>query len=308
MTLPLKATSLSNRELELQQLNSEELALLRYNLRVAYATHVSGFGSGAVRMGDTSGHGPQFGTVSDVVRGQITSPPHPHAAPTDTVPTTSSTPYSYRQLPGSAAPTTFEDSYASYNAVSFTELEITELEIRQERSINNIVDAVLADCINEMRTGDEIGTYRIENATMTNGPAGGVWENKNLWFTDSIYQNGNVNTYNLWLKRSGTAPASTAVRPLAVLPDGQIVTIEMDPSSPLFEFLCTILKSRVSASLTYRLGTGIDNSNLNRGYFIESQFSGVVRSPGGPQSGDDYRTTATPSTPIAMTTYYLGLV
>lgn len=296
MTLPLKATVTSGRTLELQQLKPAELALLRYNLRCSYAAHLNGNGTGVVRMGDTGSNGPEFGRVINVERTQTNEGPHPHARPTGVVTGNNDTPYSYRQSTGSAAPTTFTNSYASYNLVSST-----ELEIRQERSINNIVDAVLTDCINEMRTGDEIGTYRVDN--INSPPTGGVWADKGLWFIDTIYAASTVNTYNLYLKLSGTAPIEPLVSPVVVRDDGTIETVSIGLTSPLYLFLLDILKSRVSASLTYDIGVG-----MNRGNFIETRFSTTTISHPGPSAGDDYRTTATPSGTINMTTYYLGLI
>ena len=57
-----------------------------------------------------------------------------------------------------------------------------------------IVSTVITQTITDMRTGDEVGTYRVA----TSNPGGGTWSDKGTWFSDTTYNS--TTTYKLWLK------------------------------------------------------------------------------------------------------------
>jgi len=76
-----------------------------------------------------------------------------------------------------------------------------------------ILNDLLDDCIQQMFSGDEIGTYRIGTAA----PSGGGWQEITTWFVDTTYNQGTT-TYKLYLKtdKSTAATAPTEIEPVGL--------------------------------------------------------------------------------------------
>lgn len=80
---------------------------------------------------------------------------------------------------------------------------------------DSLLNTLLDECISQMHSGDEIGSYRIG----TSAPAGGGWSTAiSNMFVDTAYGNTNIN-YNLYLK---TAKSTAATTPTLVRPMGRV--------------------------------------------------------------------------------------
>jgi len=67
----------------------------------------------------------------------------------------------------------------------------------------DLMDTITTHCLTQMRTGDEVGSYRVA----ASNPGGGTWSNKGTFFTDTWY--GGSENYMLWLKTANTTEPST---------------------------------------------------------------------------------------------------
>ena len=137
-----------------------------------------------------------------------------------------------------------------------------------------------------MRTGDEVGTYRVS----TSSPGTG-WTDRGTFFRDSVYNNSQINDYRLWLRLSATPPAGTTVLPLLITNAGDIQQQSQASNSAFANFLYQLLVSRLSSNdLTYN----IDGGGINRGTFIDTRRSSTATNRN-QINQNDYRTTVTPS-------------
>ena len=273
MTVPLRHISTATGA-DLRQMSSGELALLRYNLRVRYANQLNSRGAGSINIGG----GTIFGSATNTERTQVqnTNVSRFPAANTGTL-TRSTFNYGLVRTGIPGFPTDFTNSYASYRGNG---------DIRQENSEDNLRSAIITETINEMRTGDEVGTYRVS----INSPGTG-WTNQGLFFRDTIFNNSVVNNYNLWLRTSATVPAGNTFLPLRVNADGSLQEQSKGSNSALETFLFQVLVHRLSNNdLTYNINGG----GVGRGVFIDTRRTGtsIARNF---INQDDYRTTATPT-------------
>ena len=288
MARPLRY--LPNTNIEFQEMTAAELSRLRYNLRLRYADMLRNGGPGSIIVGG----GTTFGSASNTERtvGSQTN----NRRFSDNNPstgTTTRTQYNYglnlANIP--AFPTDFTNSYCAFDA--------SINEFFQAREVSHFLIGIINDTINEMRTGDELGTYRVA----TNSPGTG-WTNMGLFFRDTFFNNQQINTYNLWLRTTLTAPSSTTVLPMYINGDGDFQEMDTARYILLENLLFTVLQSRIAAgSLHY----SIDGTGVARGSFIDTRRSGETRNDN--QSGDNYTSTLTPSGGATnFRTYTLRLV
>jgi hypothetical protein len=140
-------------------------------------------------------------------------------------------------------------------------------------------DTLVTDCITQMKTGDEVGSYRVS----TTDPGSGTWSDKGTFFTDTKYGSTNlpanttnqttINTYKLWLKTANTTEPSS--------PDNYITwddanneiqlwaTADYTAVSPLInEVYINVIARR---ALTYNVATA--SAGTNRGIFYDKVWS-----------------------------------
>ena len=148
------------------------------------------------------------------------------------------------------------------------------------KSEQDIIDTIITECISEMRTGDEVGTYRVA----ASNPNSSEWEDKGLWFADTKYSDtipginaaadrpvaGNADK-RLFLKMRST-PKGTDVPAFrhseTVGTRGyQLVNVN-DIIDGLF---LTILQRRISNGLTYSIDGAASAGNLNRGTWANTR-------------------------------------
>lgn len=275
MATPLRYVP--NTNIDFQEMTSAQLALLRFNLRQRYANVVNANGVGQLVVGGGTNFGSAVNTERTV--GSQTSNTNWRFNNPSTGTTTRTT-YNYglnrTGIPG--FPTDFTNSYCAFDAGTN--------EFFQARTVNHFLDGIITETINEMRTGDELGTYRVA----TSSPGTG-WTDKGLFFRDSYFNNIQIRTYNLYLRTSATAPAAGGVLPLYINSAGDFQEMTAAQYMLLENLLFTILQSRISAgSLNY----SIDGSGVARGSFIDTRRAGTTRRDL-PLSGDNYTSTATPS-------------
>ena len=257
MARPLKIVSDGLREL-----SDADLDAICYYTRVAYANQLNANGNGYVYVGagNTS-----IGSMSDTSSTrQTNSQTRNYSGGTDYpaypgigVETDAS--YSYRQLRGTPG----FPSAATLNASGYMIVEGTD-GVRVVNTEAQIFAEVIAQTIADMRTGDEVGTYRVATTT----PAGGTWTNKGTWFADTTYSAGTT-TYKLYLKRSDTAPG--VVRPLVL--SGS----EVSETTGTFNENHAMIQNILLPALTRRLGSGDLNytvattGSISRGAFSNTR-------------------------------------
>ena len=290
MTLPLRWVP--NTNIDFQELSDAQLARLSYDLRLMYATQLNNDEAGRILVGG----GTNFGSAEDTIRTQG-SATNPHSFPGASTGTSTVTTYTYGQSLPSTQATDYTNSYLYYNDISALEGEFAQA------TESAIVSGVLKIVYDEMRTGDELGTYRVAVTS-----PGSEWVDKGTWFTDTVYNNDVAAvTYKLWLKTSIPAadvPSNSGLtQVLGLNADGDFQEMAQ---STLPNLLYAVMQNQLLKSATsplrYSLGSG-----TNRGTFTNTQLS--TTSSSNQQLGpDDYRSTATPSGGTTVTnSYYLGI-
>jgi len=183
---------------DLIEMTDAQLDRLAYYLRVAYATQLANSGKGYIYSG--SG-GTFIGSATDTRSTARTAqrtrnysggsdwPSYPGIG-TETVNT-----YNYRQ--DRTVPSVPSD--ANLDASGYVRINSNNLQSLSTEA--HAYDEILSQCITDMRTGDEVGTYRVATSTPSNGGAG-TWENEGTWFLDRRYNNVGNTTYRYYLKRS----------------------------------------------------------------------------------------------------------
>lgn len=296
MSRPLKLDGTSG----IIEMTDTQLEGLTYYLRVAYAAQLNGDGDGRVYVG--SGE-TEIGTASDTSYTAQTASQarnndgtlNDYPAAPGTAEETDST-YSYRQdrtFPSFPGATTLDDyGFVILDGSTGLRTVNTEAQIYAE---------VIAQTITAMRTGDEVGTYRVG----TSSPGTG-WTSKGTWFVDTTYDAG-ATTYNLYLKTSGTAP--TLYTPLEI----DFTNNGIQEAQGTFNENHNMIQQILLPALTRRIDSGDLNysvattqSGITRGTFYNTAQTESTTS----QSFTDptYYTTSTPSgTATTQDTYYLLL-
>ena len=289
----------------IEQMSDADLDRLQYYLRVAYAAQLNSSGNGYIFVGATE---TSIGSASDTSRTQQTAsttrvvddgviqtyPSYPGTG------TETDSTFSYRQ--DQSVPSFPSSSTLDTHGFAFFD-HIGNETIQTANTASQIYSEVLSQCITDMRTGDEVGTYRISVSTPTNGGAG-TWVDKGTWYTDSTYDAGTT-TYKLWLKTALTAIPGSAIEPLG-LDGSDLKEREILNSNPMIQnVLLPALTRRMSdGDLLYTVGTSV--TGVNRGSFTDTRQESATNTQ--TFTDPNYISTSTPSgSATTQTTYYLNL-
>jgi len=293
MAGPLQFVNRPGIGIDFQVLSDAQMSRISYDLRQRWASHVdTNTNSGAVVVGA----GTEFGTAVDTIRTVVTNT-SVSSFPGATPGTSTESSYSYGQVLTSlpSTPTDLTNSYARFDE-STNEF--------QQANISSITSEILNDVYTEMRSGDELGTFRVAVSSPGTG-----WVNKGTWFTDTLYDDLVAQTtYTLWLRTSipsipTDAGLGTALR---IRADGDFQEQMINGTSPFHELLFTIMRSNLNSRmgpLRYSIGDGTNKGNfVNRTLTNHTDVNTFV-------NADDYRTTATPSgtAVTASNSYFLGI-
>ena len=290
----------------LQEMTDAELNRLRYYTQLAYATQLNAAGNGHVNVG---GSGTTIGTATDtsstqqisgvtrIVNNGIieTYPGYPGlGSETDAT-------YTYKQdqtVPSAVSAATFNSSgMVFFDAGNDIEPFTTE---------EQIADRITDQCITNMRTGDEVGSYRVATTTPTNGGAG-TWTSKGTFFSDTTYSVGTT-TYNLYLKTALDAVPGSDIYPIGLdtALDGNLAQRDIINSAALVQnVLLPSLTRKMSSGLYYTVATSV--SGINRGAFTNTRQLSASNTQN--FTGSVYQAISTPTgTASTVTTYYLNMI
>jgi hypothetical protein len=323
MARPLKIKSSND---GLKEMTDAELDSLCYNLRLRYAELLNAgtITTGAIQSGSASGYTligsaantiattstnnkARTSTASDDITPTYdgTTAPAPGDWPTQaSTGTNTVTTYNYyqdRRVPSYPTASTFNsDSYFYWNTVD------GKLQLAGA-SESHIYDEIVAQCITDMKTGDEVGTYRISTSAPTNGGAG-TWTDKGTVFQDTTYSAGTT-TYKLWLKTALTTPPTFVAHPVGWnSASSTLREIQSNNSTNnlVNNILLPVLRRRLDdGNLNYTIATS--TSGTQRGTFVDKKQTG--QSSSFSFTNPTYSTTATPNGSASdINTYYLNLI
>ena len=296
MPLPLRYMA-NGTGIDFIEFTESQLARLSYDLRLRYAQQLDAGGIGAIVVGG----GTNFGSADDTDRTQQTATGRGNSS---------------RGIQNSDYPsvsTGVETNTFQYGLNLNNQPTITANDLRNSyvhfdpdnnefrvANVNDILAGVLNDIQNEMRFGDELGTYRV---AVTSPGAG--WVDKGLFFRDTIYNNATQTQYNLWLKTSIPAadiPSDIGlVETLRLDPDGDFQLHGINATSNLSTLLSNVMNT---SPLRYAIDSG-----SNRGNFVDTRRTGTDTSRSRNAAADTYTTTVTPEGGVAThQSYFLGIL
>lgn len=269
------------------EMSDAHLDRMCYYLRKAYSDQLNAGGNGSLNVG---GSGTTIGSMSDTSRTRrVNTGSSRQSFPGTGTETDSS--YTYKQIlnfPSSPTDTILNDQ-------GFVILDGTSGVITADEA--EIVNTVIAQTITDMRTGDEVGTYRVA----TTNPGNGTWTNKGTWFVDTTYSGST--TYKLWLKRSVAVEPGTYVYPISKDGTSGLKEVDIAVSSNLIQnILLPILTRDLATNNSLRYNQQVtQHTGVARGTISDTRLSGTsdTRSepPGGTDPGpsDVYKAFSTPS-------------
>ena len=279
------------------EMSDSHLDRMCYYLRQAYSDQLNSGGQGSIFVG---GSGTTIGTASDTSRTQNvnTGTSRQNFPGTGTETDTNYTYNQNRNIPSSPSDSTLDDQ-------GFVIMDGNKGFITADEA--EIVNTVITQTIADMRTGDEVGTYRVA----TSNPGNGTWTNKGTWFVDTTYSG--TTTYTLWLKRAMAVEPGTYVYPIARDSNKGLKEVEIATSSNLVQnILLPILTKNMSNDLHYQVSTS--NTSINRGTFNDTRLSTTANTRQEPPAGTDpgaadvYKAFSTPSgSSVVHQPYYLIL-
>jgi len=300
----------------LKDMTSTNLERTIYYLQVAYAAQISGGGDGYVYAG--SG-GTSIGSAADTsATQQITStqrgindgiiqgyPSYPGVgSETDTS-------YAYRQ----DRTTPSAVSSADFNSFGMLYYDSSNDHLEPFSTEAELAAVILDQAITNMRTGNEVGSYRVSTSAPSSGGAG-TWTDKGSFFVDTLYS-GTAATYKLWVKTALDTVPGSDIFPVGLeddgggTPTGNIIQRDFsaDANKLISKVLLPALTRKMSSGLYYTVATS--TSGENRGSFTDTKLSGTTNSQLFQQSGGNYfyRAVSTPSgSASTITTYYLNMI
>lgn len=321
MARPLKIKSGND---GLKEMTDAELDRICYNLRARYAELLNAdtITTGKLNVGSVSGY-TLIGSAANTIATQETNtrartntagdditPTYdgttapaagdwPAQASTGTNTVTTYNYYQDRQVPSYPNNSTLNaDSYFYWNTTD-SKLQLVGA------TESDIYDEIIAQCITDMKTGDEVGSYRIGTTTPSNGGAG-TWVDKGTWFQDTTYSAGTI-TYKIYLKTALTTIPGTEVNPVG-WNSGSLTIKEKSIATGdnlINNVLLPVLRRRLDdGDLNYTVAT--TSSGIDRGSFIDKRQSG--QSSSFSYTNPTYSTTATPNGSASdINTYYLNL-
>ena len=298
-------------------MTDSQLDRLCYYLRVAYAAQLNSGGNGSISVGSSQ---TSIGSLQDTitaaqtaseVRDEADGEDYPDPPGTDEI--NSDTLYEYQQkrtVPSfPSASVLNSDGYVYYSSS----------EIIVANTAAHLYDEIISQTITDMRTGDEVGTYRIDTSTPSDGGAG-TWTDKGEWFIDHIYGSGNTpaasltnqvvnptnGTYKLYLKTAMNSIPGSDIYPIGL--DGTELKQRgiLNSENLVQNVLLPALTRRMNdGDLQYTVVTSV--TGRDRGTFINTRKQGtpnVTRT----FDGSTYFTISTPTgTATADTTKKLNL-
>lgn len=295
----------------LQDMSSADLDRLTYYLQVAYAAQLNAGGNGNVNVG---GSGTTIGTASDTSSTQQTNttvrilnngiietyPAYPGiGSETDAT-------YTYKQL--QTVPTAVSSANFNVNGMLYYDSANDELEPFSTEA--QLADAIITQAITNMRTGDEVGSYRVSTTTPVSGGAG-TWTSKGTFFSDTTYSAGTT-TYTLYLKTALDTVPGSDVFPVGLDSDGGGTAVGNIIQRPIVntgrliqEVLLPALTRKMSSGLYYTVST--TQTGENRGAFTDTKQTATTNTQA--FVNPNYNSTSTPSgTASTVTTYYLNMI
>ncbi len=193
----------SSSSFSLRKMTDTQLASLRYQLRLAYASVLNSNGNGRLYTGGSNNVGQAHSTEytygqSQNNRNWNTSDGEDWPAYPSTGTTTRSTTTFTQTRTNATFPS--DANLRDYGWL-YWQGSTTAFNMRVISAEQDFVDTILTDTISEAYNGDEVGTYRVAT-----GSPGSGWTSKGAVFTNTIYSNNSQTTWNLYLKTSGTDP------------------------------------------------------------------------------------------------------
>lgn len=296
----------------LQEMSDSQLERLVYYVQVAYANQLNAGGKGYVYIG--SG-GTAIGSAVDT---KSTEQINSRAAPsndgvTQTYPgypgigTTTVTTYNYQQ--DRTQPVTIAETY---NTSGYLKLAGSNLRVVSADA--EMYDEIISVALNELRTGNEVGSYRAATSTPSSGGAG-TWTNKGTFFIDTRYNDVGNTTYTLYLKTALSTIPGTNVYPLGIVSssDGNLIERDIINTSPLVQnVLLPSLTRRLAFTTGIRYNVSTTNTN-SRGSFTDTKYNTAINDRYSLYTGLNqvYYSRSTPNTAgtsTSVNTYYFNLL
>ena len=266
--------------------SDDDLARLSYETQVGFADALNAGGVGSINVG---GGGTAIGSISDTRfdAAYNTIAPDNDGGPGSTpisynypgsVPTRSVTTYSYKQE--QTAPAMPSTSVLNSNAWLYYDSGYIFRYIGDEA---DILDTVLQEAISQLKTGNEVGSYRVATSTPTSGTAG-TWENKGTWMVDTRYSRGGgtpvpinsgttITTTTLYLKRAINSPPGTVSKFFRQSGSGiheQATTFWNSSSTLVTSVLVPAMQRKVGKSIAY---VGDTSTASSRGSFQDTRLN-----------------------------------
>ena len=295
----------------LQDMSDADLERLTYILQRVYALQLDAGGEGSLNVG---GGGTTIGTASDTSSTQQTAttvrilndgiiqtyPAYPGiGAETDTT-------YTYKQL--RTVPSAVASADFNVNGMLFYDSDNDQfIPFSTEAQLATVI---IDQAITNMRTGDEVGSYRVSTSTPTNGGAG-TWENKGTFFSDTTYSAGTTN-YSLYLKKNLSSVPGSDIEPIGLDSDGggtaigNFIRRDLGNHTRLMKnVLLPALTRKMSSGLYYTVST--TQTGENRGAFTDTKQTATTNTQA--FVDPNYNSTSTPSGAAStVTTYYLNMI
>lgn len=274
----------------IRQMSDTDLDRLCYNLAVAYSDVVNTPGYGTVRVGSAAGY-TSIGSASDTFFADNQASATRTYTASDDVDPDGAGPTAPGDWP--AAPGTFENissttnyyqdqrqpsypSTATLDADSYLYWTGSALRVAGATE-SQIYSEVIAQTIADMKTGNEVGTYRVSTSSPNSGGAG-TWTDKGTFFTDTTHDQGTT-TYKLWLKRSLTSVPGTDYDPVKWnTSSSAIQEITNAKTGNLIQnILLPVLQRRIDDNdLVYSVSQTL--THANRGTFTNTAQTGSTTS------------------------------
>ena len=300
----------------IKDMSAANLERLTYYLQTAYAAQLNGSGDGYVFVGsgattigsatDTSAT-QQINSTQRIINDGIIQgyPSYPGVgSETDTT-------YSYQQdrtVPSAVSSGDFNRYGMLYYDSGNDHLEPFSTEAE-------LAAVILDQAITNMRTVNEVGSYRVSTSAPSSGGAG-TWVDKGTFFVDTTY-GGTVSTFKLWLKTALDSVPGEDKFPIGLeddgggTPTGNIINRDFGTGAGTLinEVLLPALTRKMSSGLYYTVSTS--QTGENRGAFTDTKLSGTTNSQLLQQDGANYfyRSISTPSgSGTTVATYYLNMI
>tara|TARA_B100002019_G_scaffold67423_1_gene57980 strand:+ start:1618 stop:2607 length:990 start_codon:yes stop_codon:yes gene_type:complete len=327
MARPLKINGTSG----LKQMTDGELDRLQYNIRTRYASFLQYYhtstGVNAANSQTASGNGPagalnvgavsgwtSIGSATDTISTQQTATNPRNNSGGDDYPASPGigsntvTTYNYYQ---NRSATALGSSFSANDQYSYLKF-VSPATLRTASDYaTDFFDEIITQCITDMFSGDEVGSYRVSTSAPSSGGAG-TWVDCGTFHNDTTYSAGTT-THKLWIKTALTSIPGTDVKP--VMWNGTLIkevgsiaeTGSWQATSFMDQSLIPALLFKVAASnLQYSIVTSAPSGSSNRGSFTDTRQTGSTDT----QSFSDptYTVVSTPSGGAsAQATNYLSL-